>query len=261
MKHARLYLLLMVMASATIAAYTQVTIDAARLESPIAILVGVAVVALALPLLKKVRNRYTRSAWPVTMCALIAGTVTFGNGLRVHAIDDSSDFIALLLRTLNWLSAAGYAWISSGLIISGLWLTAALFMWWFRRDSINYAEFPDLVREYANAYAPRYILFGIMVALGAMGGLMIGLAVGSFIGWVAPDWRDIAPQSYIIRMCCGAAFGAIAGILQVRRAHTLLLVAREKQRLKRNPDAAQKPARRQSRAAARFPSNSRRARS
>ncbi len=261
MKHARLYLILTVLASATVAAYTQITVDAARLESPLAILVGIIVVALALPLLKKVRNRYTRSAWPMTMSALIAGTVTFGHGLRVHAIDDSADLIALLLQTLNWLSAAGYAWISTGVIIAGLWLTAALYMWWFRRDSIDYAEFPDLVREYANAYAPRYIIFGIMVAFGAMGGLMIGLAIGSFVGWMAPDWRDIAPQSYFIRICCGAAFGAIAGILQVRRARAVLLAAREKQRIRRNPDAAPKPARRQSRGAARFPSSSRRARS
>ncbi len=261
MKHARLYLFLMVMASATIATYTQVTVDAARLESPVAILIGIVVVALALPLLKKVRNRYTRTAWPLTMCALIAGSVTFGHGLRVHAIDDSADVITLLLRTLNWLSAAGYAWISSGVIIAGLWLTAALFMWWFRRDNIDYAEFPDLVREYANAYAPRYVIFGIMVALGAMGGLVTGLAIGSFIGWVAPDWRDIVPQSYLIRMLCGAAFGAVAGILQVRRARAVLFAAREKQRLSRAPGAAPKPTRRQSRGAARFTSNSRRARS
>lgn len=261
MKHARLYLLLMVLASATVATYTQITIDAARLESPITIVIGIIVVALALPLLKNVRNRYTRTAWPMTMSALIAGTVTFGHGLRVHAIDDSADLIALLLRTLNWLSAAGYAWISTGLLIAGLWLTAALFMWWFQRDSIDYAEFPDLVREYANAYAPRYIIFGIMVALGAMSGLIVGLAVGSFVAWVAPNWRDIAPQSYIIRLCCGAAFGAIAGMVQVRRARLALLAAREKQRIKRNPDAAPKPDRRQSRGAARFSSISRRARS
>jgi hypothetical protein len=212
MKHRTLYQSLLPLACACVAAYAAIAVDALRADFGVGVALSIAAVVAAWPLLRILRNRRTRSSWPLTLAGVAAGSIALLRGITPERLAPG----ALFLAVIEWLTVAGYAWLALGIIVGLGWLTVALVFWW-RGNTGDYSAFADVLRDYGQWYLPGYIRVGISVAIGAVVGVLLS-AIGALLAEL-PFASSVttAPMRYLAHALVGAAAGTLAAAVHMLR--------------------------------------------
>lgn len=212
MKHRTLYQSLLPLACACVAAYAAIAVDALRADFGVGVALGVAAMVVAWPLLRALRNRRTRSAWPLTLAGVAAGSITLLRGMTPADLGVGT----LFLSATEWLTVAAYIWLALGVIVALGWLTVALIFWW-RGDTGDYSQFGEVLRDYAKWYLPGYIRLGISVAIGAVAGVLLSAAGALLAGLPFAKTVTDAPMRYLAHAIAGALAGTVAAAVHMLR--------------------------------------------
>jgi hypothetical protein len=211
MKHPTLFRILLTLACAIACLYAQMAVDAARSDNALFALGALLGACLTLPLIKKIRNRYTRRAWPDTLLMLIAGAAACAATLNWKAALSFGDVLTILGRCLHWTGVALYTWSAVGILLAGLWLLVAMPRWWRKPGHSGHMYFGDLVHDRLRSVYPVYVHRGGILLLGALGGALLGsvlswiITLAGFSFGLLPFWIHVS-----MRLLLGGLFGWIA---------------------------------------------------
>ncbi len=211
MKHPTLFRVLLTLACAIACLYAQMAVDAMRGDNALFAAGAMAGACLTLPLIRTIRNRYTRRAWPDTLLALIAGSAACSAALHWKATLGLGDLLTLLSRQLHWAGVVLYAWCAAAMLGGGLWLFVAMQRWWRTPGYSGHAYFSELALDSMRAAYPLFVRAGGVAFVGAFAGGLLGallalvLALAGLSFALLPFWLHV-----LMRLSIGGLFGWLA---------------------------------------------------
>ncbi len=221
MKRPSLYRFLLTFACAIACVYTYFAIAAARSDSALFALIGCIGLMATLPLVKRIRSAYAKRVWLPTLMTVISATVSFDVGWRWPLTHTLSQLPSLLSGALWWIGVIAHAWISIGLLVAGVWFTAALLRWWRLEHVTGYDSFVELLDHGAGRVVPGYLRIGKAALIGAGPGLLAGLICGLIVTLLPPQARAIIYVGDVLRLLAGALFGFWSASRHVAEAASL----------------------------------------